>query len=381
MSPIAQEFLRQRMPQLGTITVGYGTEATSKKGLTYSQPHRVDTFVFHTDDAAVARAVLDLLGGRISEQSPSWAFDVITDADCLRVEALHQQFDQAMKSYKGGVLQRACDSEWMSVVDGRRDGRSCLCVEENGGDRTAERACNPYTSLSVLLPELDADRFGVFTLKSNSLRTAANLSGWWRLVAAAGGAVAPIPVLLRTEEARMVDRDGTARNVVQITAVPAVSLAALRQGAYAALPGQRPPALQAPEDRALAALRESWATLTVQVTEAGLTEQVRTWWRARGLPGKVEDLAGSDLRDAIEHVRDILDVARSDASGRPEGSGVTTPHAGVPTAESGADSPDSGDDPDVGVIDACGGCGSTSREDAHEACEVCWGWGPAGQPS
>lgn len=219
--PIDPNVLRPRVPRLGTITTGYGVEAMSRAGNAYSQPTKSETLVFHTNDEEAAHAVVAALGGHISEDSPTWKFDVITATREAKVEVLVAGFRQSLESWRAGQCARRCDGVTMSLLDGKATNRTCLCEEEMAAGQ--ERLCDPHTTLPVLV-ELSVPRLGVWEVKSTSWGTASNLSGALQTLQMMGVQAARVPAVLSMVDRTVRDAQNQVRDITELQVMLAARL-------------------------------------------------------------------------------------------------------------------------------------------------------------
>lgn len=300
---IDDEILAGRIPRLGTITTGRGTEATSRKGGTYARPTRAKTLVFHCNDVEVANAIQMRFGGDVLTDSPTWDCDVVTDVREIPVTALPQGFRQSLELWRAAECVRRCDGVTMTTRDGRPSSDPCVCAAEM--EAGAERACKPSTILPVLI-DLDVERFGVWEVRSNAWGTAAALKGSVRALTLAGAGSGSIPAVLSMVDRQVRDGAGKVHDVSEMHLTIAVSHASLAAGvAPSALPAGDPP----PDARRSARLVE-WAGLQQRAHAVGLRDQLAAAWRSRGWAGRtVEELDDDDLGDWLMAV----DVAVSDA--------------------------------------------------------------------
>ena len=321
MDAIHDDVLRGREPKLGTITVGRGVAATSKKGATYSRPRRESTLVFHTDDGEVATAVQTALGGSVFTDSPTWGFDVVTDAAEATVDLLPGGFRQALELWRAAECARRCDGVTMRTLDGAPADRPCLCeVEIEAGK---ERSCTPTTVMPVLLA-LDVARFGVWQVRSNAWGTADNLKGTMRMLTALGVSGGRVPAVLRVALRKVRDQSGQVHEVPELTAVVAASGDTVEQLAAG------PAALTSgDDDRALAVLMGDWQTVLARARRlgGGLVDQLREDYRqAYGGRGP-EELEPGELRDWLAIARATVDDAEDGAV--VEGVSAECPACGV----------------------------------------------------
>jgi len=318
--PIDPNVLRPRVPRLGTITTGYGVEATSRAGNAYSRPTKSDTLVFHTNDEEAARAVAAALGGRISEDSTTWGFDVITDARSVKVEVLPAGFRQSLESWRAGQCARRCDGVTMSLLDGKPTSQPCLCEEEMA--RGMERECDPHTSLPVLV-ELAVPRLGVWEVKSTAWGTASNLSGSLDTLRMMGVTAARVPAILSMVDRTVRDANDDVWEVTELHLMLAArldELSALTGATQPAAVGQAPQAAQA----ALPSVTESnsdvreglvkrLAHLRAEALELTIRDQLAADWQQM-FPDR-ERPSDLSVEELAEWVR-LVDATVADAAQR-----------------------------------------------------------------
>jgi hypothetical protein len=221
---IDPEILAPRIPRLGTITTGYGVEATSQRGKSYSRPTRADAFVFHTNDPEVANAVQVALGGDLSTDSPTWEYDVVTEARRLEVDLLPAGIGQNLEQWRAAQVARRCDGVTMSTLDGQRTSQPCLCAVEMAQGR--ERACDPHTRMPLLV-ELDLDRFGVWEVKSTAWGTARNVAGVRAALTMAGVTSGRVPAIVTMVDREVRDAQNQVHTVAEIEVAIASSISSL----------------------------------------------------------------------------------------------------------------------------------------------------------
>ena len=338
---IDDSILHARIPRLGTITTGRGVERTSSRtGNTYAQPTKASTLVFHTDDADVARAVAERFGGRVLDESPTWAHDVETTARAIDALAIPAGFRQALESWRAAECSRRCDGVTMSTLDGKPTSRSCLCAEELAQGR--ERVCTPSTILPLII-ELDVERFGVWELRSNAWGTASSIKGTMTALAMVGATQGSVPVIVSMVDRKVRDTAGEVHSVVELTVAIARSHASLAQLAGQAAQLDAPAIVELPagttDDGARLDLMQEWADLQGRAHRAGLRETLQSEWRALfGESGKAsfDDLDLAELEAWVTIVRgevaeaergDALRAAESDAD---HGGDADTPDAAPP---------------------------------------------------
>lgn len=302
---IDDSVLTGRIPRLGTITTGRGTEATTRAGKSYARPVGAKTLVMHTNDPAVATAAQTAFGGTILADSPTWEHDLVTDVREIAVDVLVAGFRQTLEVWRAAECVRRCDGVTMSTRDGRPTGEGCVCAVEMAAG--AERACKPSTILPVLIP-LDVERFGVWEVKSNAWGTAASMKGAMRAISLAGSGSGSVPAVLTMVDRTVRDAAGKVHEVSELHLTIARSHASLAAG-------HDHPALPVPDDPVddvRAGLLTSWADLQQQAHRAGLRDRLAEDWRARGWAGRdIADLSDDDFADWLIHV----DAVVADVSG------------------------------------------------------------------
>lgn len=323
---IDPDVLAPRIPRLGTITTGYGVEATSQAGNAYSRPTRADAFVFHTNDPEVANAVQMALGGDLSTDSPTWGYDVVTDARRLEVDLLPAGIRQNLEQWRAAQVARRCDGVTTSTLDGKRVSQPCVCEAEMAQGR--ERACDPHTTMPLLV-DLDLERFGVWEVKSTAWGTARNVAGVRDALTMAGVTSGRVPAIVTMVDRDVRDAQNRVHTVAEIEVAIASSihsLAAISSGAPALVgtpgsAGELGPGSE--RDELLARLK----ALRDEARDLGLREQLgRDWGERHGdvAPSEVSDDA---LSDWVDHVEDLVADHRDageGGSGSPE-SAVTPP--------------------------------------------------------
>ena len=301
---IDDRVLAGRIPRLGTITVGRGVEATSRSGSTYARPSRAKTLVVHTNDPEAANAVQVRFGGDIKTDSPTWDYDVVTDVRQMDVTVLPAGFRQSLELWRAAECLRRCDGVTMSTYNGRPTNRGCLCDEEM--ESGAERSCRPSTVLPVLLA-LDVERFGVWEVRSNAWGTAAAVKGAMAALTLAGSGATSVPAILSMVDTSVRDAKGEVHEVSELHVTIAQSLAALSDPSTPALPVG-----PAEIDDRRASLLFDWSRLQQQAHAAGITDQLKAAWRARGWAGvQVEELSDHDLYDWLGDVAAAVEDAQA----------------------------------------------------------------------
>ena len=343
---IQDEVLQGRIPRLGSITIGRGVEATSQKGNTYGRPTKSQTLVFHTNDPELANAVQMSLGGDIKRDSPTWDYDVVTDVREAEVVVLAPGFRQMLEVWRAAECVRRCDGITMSTAGGRPVSQPCACDPEI--ERGAERACKPHTILPVLV-DLDAERFGVWEIRSTSWGTAAAIKGTMRALAMVGANQASVPAILSMVDRTVRDATGQVRDITEMHVTIAQSHQALSAlaGQAAALDGPAPASLPSGgEDAERLSLMQDWSSLHARAHGIGLRDQLANDWLEQFGPGReFDDLDLDELRSWVALVRatveDHEEILRRERADAEESQEEIDGRDGIPTGEDGARSGDS----------------------------------------
>lgn len=288
---IRDEVLHGRVPRLGTLTVGYGVEATSQQGRSYSRPTRASTLVFHSDDPEVATAVQTRFGGDVSTDSPTWGYDVITDVREVPCQVLPAGFRQALEAWRAAECLRRCDGVVMSTQAGKPGSWPCVCETEMTDGNP--RLCTPSTVLPVFV-DLDCPRFGVWEVRSGSWGTAANLKGAMAALGMVGAASGAVPAVLSMHDRQVRDASGQVRDVVELRLTVAVSHQALAAGT------------QALSDPRRADVEARWQEVRDAASEAGVIDRLRAEWQTRHGSATPADLSTDELAAWVDHAADVV---------------------------------------------------------------------------
>lgn len=306
--PIGDDTLGPNIVRLGTITCGRTTERERDDGSTYRAPAKAETLVFHTDDLALATALVDAYGGTVYEDSPNWRYDVVTDTTEVEVEILASGFRQWLEAWATASCLRRCDGTTMVTRDGNATSEPCLCAAELAAG--ADRTCKPHTTLPVLI-DLPVDRFGVWECRSTSWGAARSIKGTISTLDLIGATGRLSRGILRAEEAITRDPQNRVRRHYELSLAIAESRAALEAGMASgarSLPsaGEDRPELPAGTDPVRAALVDAWSSLVVRAkaTDGGY-EQLRADWD--GYRGDAENPADLD----VDRFREWIDLARA----------------------------------------------------------------------
>jgi hypothetical protein len=314
---IDDSVLHGRIPRLGTITTGYGVEATSRSGNAYGRPTRSDTLVFHTNDGEVADAVQRRYGGDVRTDSPNWEYDVVTDVREIEITALAAGFRQALELWRAAECLRRCDGVTMSMADGRPASRPCLCEEEMA--RGQDRACSPSTILPALMVEVDVDRFGVWEVRSTGWGTAAAFKGAIRALEMVGAGTAKVPAVVAMVDRKTRDADGRVHEVTDLHLTLALGPDALSASGPPTLPaGTDAPAI-GPGDRAR--VLGDVVALQTEAVGLGLRDRMAEQYRQRFAGRTLDDLDDAELAtwldllaEEVEEHRAIVEAERSEAA-------------------------------------------------------------------
>lgn len=178
--------LNHRLPTLGRIRIGVKVPGTSKNGKAYERPKSIDTFRLTSHDQEALEQVAAIYGGTVKPWNEPKAdpgqFEVITTANELRVVLPPDPLggSPTYEYWTGGGADRRCDGITCARMVKGPEGTEqievpCLCTAEGA------MACDPYTRLSVILPEV---RFGgVWMLATKGWDAAQELPGMVELLA------------------------------------------------------------------------------------------------------------------------------------------------------------------------------------------------------
>ena len=271
--------LRPRIPRLGTITTGYGETRQARSGRDTVTPRRSDTLVLHTNDEAAADAALAAYGGEIRHDSPTWAFDVVTNRRDLDVVVLRQGVRQHLELWRTAVCARRCDGVTMSLLDGRPTDDPCLCEREMATGKP-DRDCSPHTVVPALL-DLDVDRLGIWEIRSTSWGTAAAVAGTLSALTLTGITSGSFPAVVAMSDRTVRDASGKVREVTELTLTVAARVDRLAEIAAQAADeiGTTPAALPDGDDGRRFALMTEWSELQPRAHGLGLRERLADDWR------------------------------------------------------------------------------------------------------
>ncbi len=232
MSPIID--IQRRMMELGRIRMG----DRGPKG----QPQRLAHWRLTSASRQLLEAAAAEYGGEVRE----WAgapdegyWELYTETDRLDVilppvfsaadGSPTLPYSQWYELWSGGGCQRRCDG-----VTEVLSGKPCLCDPQ-------ERACQPTTRMSVMLPRVPG--LGVWRLESRGVHAAMLLPATLDLLQYAAAERQFVEAVLRLEQ-RSVRRDGETHRFT----VPVLDLPGLRLADVAALGGgEQPLAVNAPQ--------------------------------------------------------------------------------------------------------------------------------------
>lgn len=180
ITPITQ--LDRRVPEAGRIRMGQKLPLKSGKG---SRPASLSTWRFTSQHKDLIEAIAAHYGGTArpwhdDSASPADQFEVITEANSIRVLVVNDGITIWYELWSAGGCQRRCDGievETKQVVspdDYEMVKSPCIC-HENG-----EAECDPHTRLSVVLPEFSFA--GIWRFESKGWNAAQELPGMYDMI-------------------------------------------------------------------------------------------------------------------------------------------------------------------------------------------------------
>ncbi|HET7736428.1 MAG TPA: hypothetical protein VFK52_10660 [Nocardioidaceae bacterium] len=200
--------LQRRLREVGRIRIGQRIETTNKKGEPVQRPAKLEQFRLTSRDRVVIEAAVQQWGGVCqpwegAPDGPQWEVYTSTDQVPVVIPPSDMAFSQAWEQWSGGGCRVRCDGQWDHLGD-----KACHCDPE-------DRACDPHTRLSVILPDLPG--MGVWRLDTQSYYAAVELAGLVDLIVAHSARGVLLPARLRLEQ-RSVKRAGeqTKRFVVPV---------------------------------------------------------------------------------------------------------------------------------------------------------------------
>lgn len=298
--------LAGRLPRLGSITTGYGVEATSRAGNPYARPVGADTLVLHTNDEEVAAAVLERFGGDLRDDSPNWRHDVVTATRDLDLLILPAGLRQAMEHWRAAECTRRCDGVRMVLLAGKPCDRPCLCAEEMATG--AERACAPHTILPAML-DLPVERWGVWEIRSTGYGSAQNLKGTVRALAMIGVTAGSVPARLSMVDRTTRDQEGRVREITDLSLTIARSLQSLTELASqttSALPATTVASLPSGDAEQKLAALQRWTDVQGRGFRLGLRDAMIDLWRSLYGARDLEDLTADELDGWVDAAADLL---------------------------------------------------------------------------
>jgi len=245
--------MQRRIPEAGRIRIGVKTGRAMKS---------IDTFRFTSPYRDLIEKLASMYGGtarpwtddraRIKDQ-----YEVITQANQVPVVLPPDGLSVWYEKWSGGGCERRCDGITVETVQMRGDNAEpinspCICTAKN------LRECQPYTRLTVLLPEL-AFR-GSWRLETKGWNAAHELPGMYELITNVDQGRGLVSAMLGVEQ-RSDKAAGKTRHFV----VPTLTMLntpielASGQARMAALPQAAVVELEAPPDDDLDTLAEQLA--------------------------------------------------------------------------------------------------------------------------
>lgn len=185
--------LQKRVRQIGSLRLGEMAETRKGK----MAPRSRETWKVTCTTQEIAAAVAALYGGTpepFEHEREPWAVETTTDRLPIAVVPGHA-ISQFYELWSGGGCQRRCDG-----VDELISSGPCLCDPD-------ERACKPYTRLSVVVRGIDA--LGLFRLNTSGWYAATELAGAVEFLEGATASGEILPGWLRIEERRQISNGQT----------------------------------------------------------------------------------------------------------------------------------------------------------------------------
>lgn len=178
--------------------IRFGTKTKSKEGRAI--PKALDQFRLTSGDREAVEQLAALYGGTPTKwddtkANPRHQWEVLTEADTLRVWLPPDALSQHYELWKSGSNVRRCDGVTCEVA-GRDDMeyRPCLCIASD------DLVCKPTTRLNLIFPEI---RFGgVWRLDTGSWAAAREMPAMVRLIEQMQQQVSAISVATLRLEAR-----------------------------------------------------------------------------------------------------------------------------------------------------------------------------------
>lgn len=186
--------LQRRLREVGRIRIGQRVSTGNGK----SRPAKLEQFRLTSRDQKVIEAAAQQWGGVCqpwdgAPDGPQWEVYTSTDQVPVVIPPSDMAFSQAWEQWSGGGCKVRCDGQWDHLGD-----KACHCDPE-------DRACDPHTRLSVILPDLPG--MGVWRLDTQSYYAAVELAGLVDLIVSHSARGVLLPARLRLEQ-RSVKRQG-----------------------------------------------------------------------------------------------------------------------------------------------------------------------------
>lgn len=177
--------LDRRVPEAGRIRMGVKVPLKNPKGKQKDRPSALSTWRFTSQHRELIEAIAEHYGGTArpwhdDTASPSDQFEVITEANSIRVLVVNDGITIWYELWSAGGCQRRCDGievetkQVVSPEDYEMVKSPCIC-HENG-----EAECDPHTRLSVVLPEFSFA--GTWRFESKGWNAAQELPGMYDMI-------------------------------------------------------------------------------------------------------------------------------------------------------------------------------------------------------
>lgn len=183
ITPITQ--LDRRVPEAGRIRMGVKVPITTGKNAGKSRPRGLDTWRFTSQHKELIDDIAAHYGGDArpwhdDSASPADQFEVITEANSIRVLVVPDGISIWYELWAAGGCKRRCDG--IEVESPQMVGESdyemvkapCICHEQGMAE------CDPHTRLLVLLPEFSF--MGAWRFESKGWNAAQELPGMYDMI-------------------------------------------------------------------------------------------------------------------------------------------------------------------------------------------------------
>lgn len=260
ITPTAQ--LGRRAPEAGRIRMGVKTAKAMKS---------IDTFRFTSPDRQSIEQIATRYGGTPEvwnepKANPSSQWQVITTSNEIRVLLVPDGLSTWYELWAGSGCIRRCDGIEVEVPqvtgnDYELVMEPCLCRAEQ------KRQCQPYTRLTVVLPEFPF--IGTWRLETKGWNAAEELPGMFEMLQACAQKGIMLDAVLSVERRERVTPTGKRRYVVPRIATRNTVLELAAGG------GALQPALGAPAPLELASPPVLFASVDDEIADAEVVEPER----------------------------------------------------------------------------------------------------------